>query len=61
MLEIKDKMDQYQKNALEILNKDRGKCVYCGKPLSLFDALMGGDVCDRCVKRNHAKAVGRRR
>jgi len=52
-------MDQYQKNALAILNKDRGKCIYCGKPLSMFDSIMAGDVCEKCVKKNHARAVGR--
>ena len=52
-------MDKFQKGALEILNKDRGKCRYCGKRLELIDTLMGGDVCSKCVKRNHAIAVGR--
>jgi len=52
-------MDQFQKNALAILNKDRGKCSYCGKPLSMFDSIMAGDVCEKCVKKNHARAVGR--
>jgi len=52
-------MDKFQKGALEILNKDRGKCRYCGKRLEMIDTLMGGDVCGKCVKRNHAIAVGR--
>jgi predicted amidophosphoribosyltransferase len=47
-----------KKEILKILNKDRGKCSYCGQKLSMFDALATGNVCEKCVRRNHREAMG---
>jgi hypothetical protein len=48
-----------QQEILKILNKDRGKCIYCHKKLSMFDSIATGNVCERCVKKNHMRAMGR--
>lgn len=51
--------DLEKKEILDILNKDRGKCVYCGRKLSMFDSLTTGNICEKCVRKNHMRALGK--
>lgn len=41
----------------DVKNLSYKKCKQCGKTMSLLDYFLG-DVCLKCVERNHKKVVG---